>query len=236
MSVSINLGSLMSIKDQQGFSIIEVITAIAIFVIISSGAVISVISSFSTTRLAKEQQVATSIANEGIAATSSIRNQDWNNLSIGTFGLAQQANIWTFSGSNDLDSSGKYSRSITIEAVNRDSNEDIVSSGGIIDPNTLLVTSDVTWFFTPSRANTVSISQYLTNWQQAKESGSGITPTPTPTPAPTTCTDVCINLGYITGTCRQNEIQCGGAGETYEITGDLYCTGGSNADTCCCGN
>lgn len=62
------------------------------------------------------------------------------------------------------------------------------------------------------------------------------TPTSTPTPTPaTTCASYCDALpGYSTGTCRENAVQCGHNGQTHESGGDLYCTGGANADTCCC--
>ncbi len=66
-------------------------------------------------------------------------------------------------------------------------------------------------------------------------------PTPTPTPpAPTTsstirsCTDYCRTVGYGTGTCRQNSVQCSHNGEVYQSGGNKYCHTGEDADTCCC--
>jgi len=61
-----------------------------------------------------------------------------------------------------------------------------------------------------------------------------LTPSPTPTTAPAnTCNSVCITGGYSSGTCRKNAASCTG-GEVYYSPGDVYCTGGANADTCCC--
>jgi type II secretory pathway pseudopilin PulG len=60
------------------------------------------------------------------------------------------------------------------------------------------------------------------------------TPTPTATPAPGSCTTVCTSGGYTTGTCRKNAQSCSSSGEIYLPGGDVYCTGGANADTCCC--
>jgi type II secretory pathway pseudopilin PulG len=70
-----------------------------------------------------------------------------------------------------------------------------------------------------------------------------ITPTPTSTPTPTitptpvnSCSDYCQFLAtYINGICRQNSIQCSRNNETYESSGDQYCTGGASVDSCCCG-
>lgn len=64
--------------------------------------------------------------------------------------------------------------------------------------------------------------------------GATNTPTPTPTPGVTTCSQYCQGLSYSGGTCRQNAAKCGQSGETYESGGNTYCTGGANADTCCC--
>ncbi len=75
----------------------------------------------------------------------------------------------------------------------------------------------------------------------------GVTPTPSPIPSPTpspipspspvitTCSQYCTSLGtYSAGTCRQNPGKCNQSGETNEAGGNVYCTGGANADTCCC--
>lgn len=62
----------------------------------------------------------------------------------------------------------------------------------------------------------------------------GPTVTPTLTPTPITCPSYCVTNGYGTGTCRQNAGQCTSHGETNLPAGNVYCTGGPNADTCCC--
>jgi len=64
----------------------------------------------------------------------------------------------------------------------------------------------------------------------------GASVTPTPTPSPSSCSQYCVNQGYSSGTCRQNSNKCSQNGETHESGGDSFCTGGANADTCCCGN
>lgn len=49
-----------------------------------------------------------------------------------------------------------------------------------------------------------------------------------------TCAEYCQLIDYTTGTCRQNTGKCSKEGEVYELDGDTYCTGGAQADTCCC--
>lgn len=167
--------------NNKGQSVIEVIVAVAILVIIAGSSVIAILGSFSATRLAEEETQAALFATEGIEAAQSIRNQDWDNLVSGGYGVSNAGGTWVFSGSSDNPGgTGKFSRAITIGDVQRDGNGDIVESGGTIDDDTKQVTSTITWDFTPTRQNTVEMTTYLTNWMTGKwgsgGGGTGITP------------------------------------------------------------
>ena len=215
------------LASKSGQSVIEVIVAVAILVIIAASSVTVVLGSFSTTRLAEEETQAALLAVEGLEATQSIRNQNWANLTNGSHGLLFSGGNWTFNGSSDIDPTNTFTRTTTIAEVQRDGNGDIVGSGGTVDVDTKKTTVDVTWNFTPTRQNTVSMTSYLTNWQKSKGniggSGGGIQ----------TCDEYCLDLGYSAGTCRQSSNKCTQNGETYEAGGDLYCIGPS-ASACCC--
>jgi len=216
-------------KYTQGQSVIEIIVAISILVIIAASSVTAILGSFSSTRLAEEETQASLFATEGSEAVQSVRNQSWDNLSNGDHGLVKSGGVWVFSGSSDdPDGSGKFARSVTISDVQRDGSGDIVSSGGTIDSDTKKMTTNVTWNFTPTRQNTVTLDSYLTNWQQSRSSGGA------GSPAITTCDEYCTSVGYSLGTCRANSQQCTNNSEDYKPTGDQYCTGGANQDTCCC--
>jgi type II secretory pathway pseudopilin PulG len=230
-------------KSQAGLSIIEIIIAVSLFAIISASSMGAILGSFSTSRLGEEQNQANFLALQGIEAVTSIRNQDWANMSNGTFGLNYSGDSWTFSGTSDTDPSGKFTRVITISDVGRDGNNNIVGSGGTVDSETKRVVSTVTWDFTPTRNNSIIQEAYLTNWQKSVNNGGGPpipspTPTPTPSPSPspiTSCAEYCVSLTtYSGGTCRNNPGGCNSSGETHESGGNIYCTGGNNADTCCC--
>ncbi len=187
-----------------------------------------ILGSFSTTRLAEEETQASFLATQGLEAVQSMRNQDWQNIIPGLYGLDQSSGFWIFSGTSDVDDSGKFTRSILIEEVQRDGNQDIVQTGGTIDDETYRITSRVVWNFTPSRQNTVEMSQYITNWQLVRGQGQG------GGGQVNSCTEYCQSLSYTTGTCRKNVGACNQNGETYESGGGTYCTGGNNVDTCCC--
>src|SRR5690349_13169200 len=130
-------------KTTEGYSIIEIILAIAIFVIISSSAVVAILGALTTIRLTQEQGQATYLANEGMEAIKSIRDQQWASLIPGnTYGLSKTSGVWSFSGTSDTN--GKYTRSLAVSAVNR-SGGAIVTSGGTVDFDTKKVTCTVSW-------------------------------------------------------------------------------------------
>ena len=214
-------------RFKSGSSIIEIIIALGIFIIIAASSVVIILGSFSTTRLAKEKIKATLIAQEGLEAVQSIRNQDWANLVTGTYGLEESTGNWVFASNPDIDSSGKFIRQVIVSDVERDINQEIVSSGGTIDEDSRKATVTVNWSFTPSRQIEVTLETYLTNWQLGRGTAS-------PTPPLSTCTAYCQSLNYSSGTCRQNTQKCSQNSQTYESGGDVLCTGGANADTCCC--
>jgi type II secretory pathway pseudopilin PulG len=193
-----------------GQSVIEIIVAVAIFTIIAASAVVTILGSFSTSRLAKEESIAMNLAVEGIEASQSIRNQDWEGLIDGDHGISKNGS-WLFSGTEDV--VGKYTRFVNVTEIDNDTKE---------------ATSNVTWDFSSSRRNSVELTTRLTSWQTA--SGQLISGTP----LIDSCNDYCIVNAYSLGVCRRNTGACSDNGETYESGGDQYCTGGPNEDTCCC--
>lgn len=155
----------------KGFSVIEVILAAAIFLVFASGIGTVVLVGFGGNRLGEEQTIATQFASEGIEAAKSIKNQAYSNLinSAGT-GLAVSGGVWTFSGSNNqYGPSNKYTRVITVGDVQRDGSGNIVASGGSADNNTKKITSTVSWNVTPTRADSVVLTSYLTNFRKPVE-------------------------------------------------------------------
>lgn len=59
---------------------------------------------------------------------------------------------------------GKYTVWITTSAVERDASDNIVSTGGTVDPNTLKINSNVSWLENGATKQ-ISFSEYLTNFK-----------------------------------------------------------------------
>ena len=87
---------------------------------------------------------ASSLLEEGAEAVKTIRDNDWttiSNLTVGTtyyLSYSSVTNLWSLTTTPST--IGIFTRTVVISAVNRDSNDDIVSSGGTLDVKTKKVT------------------------------------------------------------------------------------------------
>jgi type II secretory pathway pseudopilin PulG len=125
-------------KITLGMSVIEVMLATVMFAILATGGIATIVHSFSVNRRGEEETQATLMAQEGIEAVRSIKNKGWANLSAGTTGVATTGNTWGFDGNPDVN--GRFTRTIQIDQVMRNSSGVIVNSGGTVDPDTMKVT------------------------------------------------------------------------------------------------
>lgn len=192
-----------------GFSLVEVLLAVALLGMIATGFGSALLYGQEGQRIAGERARAVLLAEEGLEAVRNIRDSDYSALVAGTHGLAISAGKWELVGS--LDTTGIFSRQL------------IVSD---IDENRKQVTSTVTWQQNLQREGSVQLVTYLTNW--ADEQGNGL-------PSEDSCEAYCVSEAYTTGVCRQNATQCRINDETYEAAGDSQCSGHPASDTCCCG-
>lgn len=160
------------LKSSKGFSITEVMLAVALFAIFSLSGIIALVSSFDINRLAAEQLIAYQYASEGLEAVRSIKNQSFANVTntSPTTGVTRNgSNVWAYSGTNNvLDT--RYTRTVTVSDSQRDGSGNVVDSGGTTDTSTKKIVSQVDWNFTNVRPLTATLTTYLTNWKATIES------------------------------------------------------------------
>lgn len=106
------------------------------------------------------------LAEEGLEITRFLRDSSWEtNIASRTLNtdyyLNFEGGLWQATVTPSV-IDGIYYRVIRFSAVSRDISSNIVTSGGTIDPNTLLAVSIVSWF-NGSATSTKSISTYITN-------------------------------------------------------------------------
>lgn len=148
---------------ERGFGIIEIIIAITIMSLaLFSISQISVLTIKKNTEN-KESLKALYLAEEGLEAARSARDQSWSlNIAAKTMGSPYYPVIsgdkWTLSASNPGAIEGIYSRQTVISNTSRDVNDNIVSSGGTDDPNTKKITATISW-----GSKDITLETYITN-------------------------------------------------------------------------
>lgn len=150
-------------KNNNGFSLIEVVITCAIITICVFALMSSASKSIQVSGQALRQAQATLLIEEGVEAVKTIRDNDWttiSNLNISTNYYLSFNNIWSLSTTpSTVD--GIFTRKVVISAVYRDSNDDIATSG-TLDTGTKKVTVTTSWN-KPSGTVNKSLSFYISN-------------------------------------------------------------------------
>jgi hypothetical protein len=168
----------MKNRTRNCFAIVEVIVAMGLFAIVVSGGVGAAVKAFSVNRLGEEESSAHFLANEGIEAARAIAARNYYDVANGSYGLDDATGRWEFSGSSDS-FGDKFTRTVIISDVHRDGDGNIIEAGGYIDLFTKRATVDVEWDFSPARPNQISLTTYLTHWEESicDWSGGSVTET-----------------------------------------------------------
>ena len=155
-------------KQTAGFGLIETVVGIAILIGLMVALTNAVGLASRTTEKNVKSQVASLLLTEGIEAVRTLRDTSWQNkvvpLTIGTpYYLSFDGIAWTATTSAQYAYvQGMYERKIVFANVNRDINDDIITSGGTLDLKTRKVTVTVSWF-DRTATSSEQISTYITN-------------------------------------------------------------------------
>ena len=137
--------------NKSGFSLVEIIIAMAIFSIIVAGGLTGFIPVLNQNRQSTEIIQASRLAQEGLEAVRSIRDRNFALLSEGNSGIGISNNLWNFSGVSDI--TGKFTRQISLVSTT--------------DPDVWQVKSLITWNYNPSETKQFSLETILTNWRKS---------------------------------------------------------------------
>jgi len=140
------------LSTRSGFSIAEIVVSAGILAIATTAMISFLVFSHRSDNVFGDRLQALSLAEEGLEAIRSIRDEDYALLTDGSYGLGQSTS-WVTSGSNDT--VGKFQRAVSISSVGADRK---------------LVQSDISWN-TFYGATSLSLGTYLTNWERT-ESGN----------------------------------------------------------------
>jgi type II secretory pathway pseudopilin PulG len=153
----------------KGISLIDLLVAIAIFAIVFSIILGAISLSFSTSNLIKQTIQANNIAIETIEAVRNFRDGTiWDVNGLGTLATSTdyypQATSSKWEMVQGIENLNGFERKVILKDVMRDSNNNIVESGGNYDPDTKKIIVNVSWQ-EKGRTHQVEITTYLTNWR-----------------------------------------------------------------------
>ena len=151
-----------------GQSVIEIVIALALFVIIASSLTFLALGSFDGLERGREFIQAGALAQEGVEAARSIRDRDWGAFSYNRSAVSVSGNRWIFTGEGTTEEIDIFTRTIDFSPVYRDGSGNIVAVGGpgaIVDASSTKVIVNITWEIRPGVDNMITRTTYLTNWR-----------------------------------------------------------------------
>ena len=153
-------------NNSKGFSLVELIVAIGVFVIIIGSMVVVSSGSYSSSFENQKKLQVNAMLSESWEALKAIRNNDWNDITNGLHGLSRSNGYWQFSGS--ADSYEGITRQITVSDIKRDS-DGYISEVGDVDPDSKSVNIKFTWSYSQSNEQNIVVNTYLHNYQSSAE-------------------------------------------------------------------
>lgn len=147
--------------SSRGLSIIEVVIATAFFVTLIAAVIPLYLDGFDTNLRDTNKLQADMMLQQGLEAARSIRDQNFNNLVSGTYGLSRSSGYWRFSGAQDV--FGKFTRTVNITDSKRDVGCNVQTSG-TTDVYTKKITVTISWNYTAGNSGQEVATEYLSNW------------------------------------------------------------------------
>jgi len=150
---------LLKKQNTRGFSLIEVILSGSVFILISIVLIGGIIYGQESSLKGALRSRAALLAEEGLEAIRSIRNQNFSDLNTGTFGLSTARGQWTLIQSAEY--IDVFLREITITDI---------------DTHQKKIISKVIWLSENKLENSVSLTTILTDWRfvNAENLDSGV--------------------------------------------------------------
>jgi prepilin-type N-terminal cleavage/methylation domain-containing protein len=159
---------LINKNRQRGVSLIEVLIAAAVISLVLVGLVMVGNLALKISVQLKKNIIATNLAAEVIEATKAVKQESWSNISSLALSVPYHPTKtgspqkWTLTP--DSESVDGFLRQVILSPVYRDTNDDIVTSGGTLDPETKKITASVFWSERGQNYQT-NLTLYLANWK-----------------------------------------------------------------------
>jgi prepilin-type N-terminal cleavage/methylation domain-containing protein len=152
-------------NKNKGFSLVEVVLALAIFALSWSAIASLSLSGFSAIEQGGRFTEAESLVQEGLEGVRAASEPAWNELIFSTSSVEISGGEWQFSGEGTTEIIDLFTRTILFNDVCRDSSDNVVDCpGDYVDPHSKEVVSNILWNVRPGIDNEVEHRTILTNW------------------------------------------------------------------------
>ena len=160
--------SFLKQNNKKGFSLIEVLIACAIISVSIFALMSASTKGIELSKQALRQTQASLLLEEGAEAVKSIRDDSWSNISSLNLNtnyyltFSTGSNKWSLGTVATPNIDSLFTRTIVFSAVNRDSNDDIASSG-TLDARTKKISVVVSWPVSGGITSTKDLSFYVSD-------------------------------------------------------------------------
>lgn len=137
---------LTNLNKTKGFVLIEVVLALALFVLYSAVIIPALLNVVEVNSKIGMRNKAIFLAYEGLEATRNIKENDFTRLTDGSHGLVVAGGGWDFSGNEDV--SGRYTRTVTVSSVDTKTKQAVVM---------------INWQYNPYRNGSLSLKTYFSD-------------------------------------------------------------------------
>lgn len=144
-----------------GQTLLEVLLALGLLAAIATAGISLSLRYIDALARANDFKTVSAVSQEGFEAVESIARGSWETLTQGTYGL-NKGSIWALQAEPDI-VDGRFTRTLEVADVNRDSSCQITAGDGVVDPETKQVTLTIEWT-TSGRDLSASASKYFSNW------------------------------------------------------------------------
>jgi hypothetical protein len=149
-------------KKQSGQTLIELLLTIGIATIVIPALFAGLIVTRSGRPQQEQRLKAVSILTETKEAVRNIREKGWVTFAVnGTYHPVLSGASWTFSSGAETLASG-FVRQVVLSDVYRDTNGQVTTSGGTLDPSTKKVDTTISW--TEPYISSLTATEYLTRY------------------------------------------------------------------------
>ncbi len=153
-------------KKLKGFSLAELVLAIGIFATISSMLALIVVDSTRTLENTNTRARATEIVNQVHSSLLILKSESWYNIAQHT-GQGNKHIEYSINKYTVVDGEGSFYDTtyyFTVAPVRRDTQGNIVQTGGVNDPHSRLINIIISWTDRLGQLKTISQNIYMNDW------------------------------------------------------------------------